>query len=218
MKNNTVLGKKESLFFIISISIISILFITNFIINFSDFSNLINLLLLDDPTMYIKNFNTYKVVLIFILILCLISFVLSFVFLAIRNKTAKSVILIINITLLALIFAFYFVIKFSNGNSASLYAMGNFDDYSTFSYNDYLISTGSSLLISSFISIVTSVISFNISNQFFRKSEENKHKSEENKTVAELDLESGIEKLKSQIRIKNLEKEYIKLKNELDND
>lgn len=218
MKNNTVLGKKESLFLIISLSIISILFITNFIINFSDFSNLINLLLLDDPTMYIKNFNTYKVVLIFILILCLISFVLSFVFLAIRNKTAKSVILIINITLLALIFAFYFVIKFSNGNSASLYAMGNFDDYSTFSYNDYLISTGSSLLISSFISIVTSVISFNISNQFFRKSEENKHKSEENKTVAELDLESGIEKLKSQIRIKNLEKEYIKLKNELDND
>lgn len=218
MKNKIVLGKKESLFLIISLSITSILFITDFIINFSDFSNMVNLLLLDDPTIHIKNFDTYKVVLIFILVFCLISFVLSLIFLAIRNKTAKSVILIINITLLALIFAFYFVIKFSNGNSASLYTMGNYDDYSTFSYNNYLISTGSSLLISAFISILTSIISFKISNQIFIESEENISKVDENKSVAELDLENGIEKLESQIRIKNLEKEYVKLKNELDND
>ena len=151
------------------------------------------------------------------LVFCIISFILSFIFLTLRNRTAKSAILIVNVTLLVLIYAFYFTIKFSNGNMFSLFA-GVAGDYSSIIFNDYIISEGVSLLISVGISFVNSILSFNLSNQIFGKNRENKNEIDENKSVAELDLENGIEKLKSQIRIKNLEKEYLKLKSELDED
>ena len=39
MKNNKILGKKESIFVIIALSIINILFLVQFIINFADITH-----------------------------------------------------------------------------------------------------------------------------------------------------------------------------------
>ena len=209
--NTKILGKKECFFIIIGLSLISILAIVKFIIALAKISNFVSLANSANTFegLSLSEFNTYRAILIVMLCFSFISFIISFIFLAIRNKNANNALLIINMTILVLISLFYFVIKYSCGELFSINATN-----SMYILNAYIIDQGLYLMLSTVISVVVSLTAFKLSILIY----ENK-KSDNNivKTETELELENEIEKLKSQIRIKKLEEEYVKLKNEVDN-
>ena len=212
--NTKILGKKEYLFIIMGLSLISILAIVKFIIALAKISNFVSLANSANTFegISLSEFNTYRAILIVMLCFSFISLIISFIFLAIRNKNANNALLIINMTILVLISLFYFVIRYSCGelfsmNSSSMYLL-----------NDYIVDQGLYLMLSTVISVVVSLTAFKLSVMIYENKKSNVIKdSNFIKTETEIELENGIEKLKSQIRIKKLEEEYVRLKNEVDN-
>ena len=110
----------------------------------------------------------------------------------------------------------YSKIRFSCGE---LLDLNNLEDEMYF-INNYLINQCWYVILSSIITSVISVINYHMSNLIYNSKKKEVKETSANiiKSETELELESGIEKLKSQIRIKNLEKEYVKLKGELDSE
>lgn len=214
MKSN-IFGKKESLFATISLAIFCILCLIKFIIAISKISNFVDYsgLLEEVP---LSSFNTFRAVSIVALCFSIVSFIISFVLLAVRNKNVNSALMIINFTLLILIVIFFFTIRFSCGE---LLDLNNLEDEMYF-INNYLINQCWYVILSSIITSVISVINYHMSNLIYNSKKKEVKETSANiiKSETELELESGIEKLKSQIRIKNLEKEYVKLKGELDSE
>lgn len=213
--NTKILGKKEYLFIIMGLSLISILAIVKFIIALAKISNFVSLANSANTFegISLSEFNTYRAILIVMLCFSFISLIISFIFLAIRNKNANNALLIINMTILVLISLFYFVIKYSCGE---LFSINTTD--SMYILNAYIIDQGLYLMLSTVISVVVSLTAFKLSVMIYENKKSNVIKdSNFIKTDTEIELENEIEKLKSQIRIKKLEEEYVRLKNEVDN-
>lgn len=218
---NTLLGKPEKIFLLSTLAIVYILCLVKFFISFSNFSTVANLMEMDSEIYLsygkmMSTISTTKIVSIVSVCCSIIGLLLPFSFLLIKNTQIRKNLFIACITISSLIILFFFVCRFTVGD---LYTFKNFSDdsyYYSYSAYDFLYSFMFNLiylLISSVLSVVISYISLSLSNDIFGEKQEAKN---EIKSTEEQYLSVEIEKLKSQVRIKNLEKEYLNLKSQLE--
>lgn len=220
------LGKKESIFILLLLAIVCILCFTQFLISLVSISDCVNMYKLSTniPNSYFKEFNVIKVVSILTMCFTMLSFLLSLLILLIRKIEIRRAFLISIFTILFLSVVFFFIIKFTAGEEYSIlydYASGGISEgkYMIFSIENDFIQRNIYLLFSMVLVLIMSFISFYLSNILYSNEETDKSKNQEEnfvKTTAEQELENEIEKMKTRLRIKDLEKEYLNLKTKLD--
>lgn len=200
-----VFEKNEKIISLIVVSIINILCIAKFFIDM-----IANWFLMDgilnssnyyeDYIQYISNFTNFKVILIFTLCICIAILVLSFCLFAIKKKHTRSAIFTINIILLFLLITFVFIGTFICGGTY----------YGRICFNLFL-SNCKFLIISSLLSVVSGFIICSFANALNTEETKKEYEEKPEETV----IIEEINKLKAKIRIKNLEKEYFELQNQL---
>ena len=219
------MGKRESLFTIFCLSIFNILCLIEFFINFSNINKIIDLLKLSNQYYDTAQIGLFKFVTILLICFTISAFIISFVFIAIKDNNVKKLLLITEFMLITLIFVFYFILVFNN-NVYDLESYSNINSTNeTIEYTIKILffSNASYLIYSNIFIVLSTFASFHYSNLLYEENRtdeqiKNQDDSEINnkKSQTEACLENEIEKLKSKIRIKDLEKEYLSLKNKLD--
>lgn len=218
------LGKREKIFALITLAIINILCVVKFLITFVKECNLINQLMKIEDSIFYTGLGelTYaKVFMIICICFAIALFLYSFSFLFIKNKLVKRNLMIISFTIVFLIIMYYFVSRYTCGD---FYSKDIFLDDGTkqyvYSFAYEFHKNAIFMLVSVVISLICCFLNFSISNDVFDKnindSNYNVDETNQQKTKEEEILSDEIEKLKTRLRIKDLESEYLSLKSKLD--
>lgn len=217
-----IFDKREKVFVVILSALISILCFVAYIINFVDITDAIKLI---QDYIDLTNINYIKFISIFVLIMCMIMFLVSFVFLFIKDVGLKRSILLIIILFSGICFTTYYIMLFSvQGMDGTDLTIANLFLTSFVYINNVIIFTN-----------VQSYFNFSLSNQIYvhdeKKDVNNEHSKKiiirpkdtgstgqvlSEEQIQENALVESIEKLRSQLRIKDLEKQYLDLKRKLD--
>ena len=219
---NKILGKKESIFIISLLTIVCILLVVQFIISLVSISDVANMMKLLLGGEYFKDFNVLRAVSILMIILILFSLLISFTLLFIKKEEIKRALLITVLTILFLCVIFFFVMRFVTGEEYDVALDSSMNETTdgqiNYQIKDDLLNRHIYLLSSIGIVAVIIFTNFHLSNLIFSAVQNDDEKNEGNieKTEAELELENEINKMKVRLRIKDLEKEYLKLKTKLD--
>ncbi len=210
-----ILDKRESIIIIIFLTIISILCFVKFIIDYIDISESLKLLQQSYDSLQLSNINIIKFISIFALVLCMILFLSTFVPLFIKNINVKRVLLLSTIIFCATCIVFYFILLFYLGDGSNL----DSEEFLTYMIESQFVDNFSYLISPIILIVLLCFSSFYLSNLLFDKEkvvDQISTESATDKPIQEKTLEVEIEKLKSQLRIKDLEKEYMRLKGKLD--
>lgn len=214
-----VITKREKIFGLICLSIINVLCLVKFLIDLIDGWKSMDLLVQTmneyghDTSAIASVFDSAKIIFTMSLCLTVILFVLSIIFFCLKNKNAKSAMFIICIAIVFSIVVFYFINLFTNRGTVN-YLQDDF--YYLSLIMNAINSAGPCLIISSVASLFNAWIICNLSKENIKQEVS---KVEENKEdPVESALSEEIAKLKAKIRIKNLEKEYLNLKLQIDED
>ena len=215
-----IMRKREKIFALIALVVINVLCVVKFLITFVRECKLVDYLSILD---YYNDINFgsldyIKVIMIIGICLTVLLSLISLSLLMIKNHDTKRALLIISITMVLLVIIFYFVSRFICGDYFTV-AMFETENYEMLYLYDFAYKfhiNAIYMLISLVISLISCFVTFSLSNDFFNKEPKNKQETENNENNEEDVLTYEIKKLKAQIRIKNLESEYLKLKSELD--
>ena len=231
MKENKLLGLREKIFLIIGMFLINVFLVVKFIIHLVHSSTLITLVEEEARQEGVSISGVYgisKVCCIVMVSIAILLILVAYLPILIRNKNINLGIVLSTFTVTMLCFLIMLVLGIYVEKYFSI--RGLYD--SSFSYQVFVNTYGFNFLFLSAILILSNVvclISCNISNTIYLKKEtEDSDKKvkdvddAENKeiptdvTAEEKVLKEKIEELKANLKIKNLEKEYLSLKSQLD--
>lgn len=214
--------KREMLFSVGCLAVINILCIVKFIISLVNHNNFLSLM--EQSNLNLS--SQYKLIVIMSLVMvifAIISFIVSFVHLVIRNSNVNKNIFIVLLTVSVLSIIFFFILRFL---IKDLYSMDLYRWFSTgegtdelmmYDFKQSLIINLLYVLASFVLTIINSILCINLSKEFYKKNEDsNDNAQQEQITDEETAIKNEIQKLKTQIRIKDLETEYLNLKAQLD--
>lgn len=214
-----VLEKRELLFLVCCLAVVNILCIVKFIVTLVNHSNFLGLVQQNLS-------NQYKfiiVISIIMVIFAIISFIFSFVSLAIKDVNLNKNLFILLLTISVLFIIFFFVLRFAIKDLYSADLQGSFStseeiaDVSLYDFKRHLIINLLYMVASFILSVINGILCLKLSKDFYDKDEIDKDNStQEQATEEEIAIKNKIQKLKNQIKIKDLETEYLNLQAQLD--
>ncbi len=212
-----VLEKRELLFLVCCLAVVNILCIVKFIVTLVNHSNFLGLV---QQNLNLSNQYKFIIVLsIIMVIFAIISFIFSFVSLVIKDVNLNKNLFILLLTISVLFIVFFFVLRFAIKDLYSADLQGSFStseeiaDVSLYDFKRHLIINLLYIVASFILSVINGILCLKLSKDFYDKDESDK---EEQATEEEIAIKNKIQKLKNQIKIKDLETECLNLQAQLD--